>query len=206
MAVLPFKLVAGHVALDLVNTLDNRYQPDRAVDLIPAYPDFLRFCIESDVITSEQARGLREMKQGNESVLRSAHDLREALERIFSAVVNGGLAPGADVARLSAAVRESMRHRVLNPANVGRFEWIWAGLETDLSGPLWPISEAAATLLVSEDLTRVRQCGSETCRWLFLDTSKNHSRRWCDMKLCGNRIKARNYYQKGLRQRSQGKA
>jgi len=60
--------------------------------------------------------------------------------------------------------------------------------------PLWPIARSAAELLASEQVHFIRNCSSKTCQWLFLDTSKNHRRRWCDMKLCGNRAKVRRFY------------
>jgi predicted RNA-binding Zn ribbon-like protein len=60
--------------------------------------------------------------------------------------------------------------------------------------PLWRILEAGVELLSSADVDRVRECGEETCKWLFLDTSRNGARRWCDMRICGNRAKAKRYY------------
>jgi predicted RNA-binding Zn ribbon-like protein len=56
----------------------------------------------------------------------------------------------------------------------------------DLFAPLWPIARDAAELLASDRLEYVRACASKTCEWLFLDESKNHRRRWCDMTKCGN--------------------
>jgi predicted RNA-binding Zn ribbon-like protein len=61
---------------------------------------------------------------------------------------------------------------------------------------LWPVARSASELLTSDDLAYVRGCASETCAWLFLDKTKNHGRRWCEMKTCGNRDKARRYYQR----------
>ena len=61
---------------------------------------------------------------------------------------------------------------------------------------LWPIARAAADLLASPDVALVRTCSSPTCQWFFLDTSKNHHRRWCNMKVCGNRAKVRKFYAK----------
>jgi predicted RNA-binding Zn ribbon-like protein len=56
------------------------------------------------------------------------------------------------------------------------------------------LAQAGCELMTSPDLHRLRACGNETCRWLFLDTSKNRTRRWCDMKICGNRMKARRFH------------
>ena len=58
---------------------------------------------------------------------------------------------------------------------------------------LWPVARSAADLLTSDDLGRVRECAGERCNWLFIDRSKNHSRRWCDMQDCGNVAKVRRY-------------
>ena len=68
-----------------------------------------------------------------------------------------------------------------------------------LDGVLAPITWSAAEFLRDPASARVKECDGETCGWLFLDTSKNHSRRWCEMKDCGNRAKARRHYKK-LRQ------
>jgi len=54
----------------------------------------------------------------------------------------------------------------------------------------------AVELLMSERLKRLRVCAAQGCGWLFLDMSKNGSRRWCEMGDCGNREKARRFYQK----------
>ena len=79
------------------------------------------------------------------------------------------------------------------------FEWTWVLDANDLDRVLWPIVRSAADLLTSGDLRKVRQCARESCDWLFVDASKNHSRRWCSMNMCGSRVKARRYYQRKTR-------
>lgn len=77
----------------------------------------------------------------------------------------------------------------------GRFAWSWADEPLDLEMPLWPIARSAAELLTSPAaLPTLRLCASERCAWLFLDTSRNGSRRWCSMRTCGNRAKARRHH------------
>lgn len=76
------------------------------------------------------------------------------------------------------------------------FQLVWPVHELDLGLPRWPIVYSAAKLLASSGLDRVRQCAGDDCGWLFLDTSRNHSRRWCDMADCGNRAKARRHYRR----------
>jgi predicted RNA-binding Zn ribbon-like protein len=81
----------------------------------------------------------------------------------------------------------------LEPQRSG-FRWRFSHEESDLAPMLAPVLRSVAELLTSEDLDRVRECDSGTCFWLFLDTSKNGTRRWCDMKVCGNREKARRHH------------
>ena len=66
--------------------------------------------------------------------------------------------------------------------------------EGALDRPLWPVLRSAAALLTSDDIARIRECAAERCAWLFIDHSRNRSRRWCDMRDCGNRAKARRHY------------
>jgi predicted RNA-binding Zn ribbon-like protein len=72
--------------------------------------------------------------------------------------------------------------------------WVFADEGDELDRMLWPVAWSAASLLTSADIGLVRRCASPRCGWLFLDRSRNRSRRWCDMKGCGNAAKARRYY------------
>jgi len=80
----------------------------------------------------------------------------------------------------------------LEPGGAG-FSGSWPAADY-LDRPLWPVARAAADLLQSEQLERVGECADDRgCGYLFLDTSRNHSRRWCSMESCGNRAKARSH-------------
>ena len=78
----------------------------------------------------------------------------------------------------------------------GGYGFVFGGTAAVLDAVLWHVARSAAELLTSGDLGRVRGCASEECGWVFLDTTRNRSRRWCDMKECGNREKARRFYQR----------
>ena len=80
--------------------------------------------------------------------------------------------------------------------------WTYTFEERKLDQMLWPIIRSAAELLTSDKLDRVCECPGENCGWLFIDMSRNRSRRWCDMKDCGNRAKARRHYRKTKASRS----
>jgi predicted RNA-binding Zn ribbon-like protein len=98
-----------------------------------------------------------------------------------------------DLVTLSTMVAETQKHARIFPDTNG-FRWDWVDKPHDLDCMLWPVVRSAADYLVSDDLDTVRVCASDSCNWLFIDTSKNHSRRWCNMKSCGNREKARRFY------------
>jgi predicted RNA-binding Zn ribbon-like protein len=82
--------------------------------------------------------------------------------------------------------------------------WDWPDAGSRLDSPLWPVGRAAAALLTSGDLSRLRQCGGERCGWLFLDRSRNRSRHWCTMEDCGNVSKVRRFRQRRTRRSRRG--
>src|SRR5262249_25485517 len=119
-----------------------------------------------------------------------ARETRESAYAIFSAHAAGLPAPVPELLTLNPAIGRAMARAGLAPSGT-RVEWGWPGLELDLDRVTWWIARSAAELLTSEDLTFVRECASYDCGWLFMDTTKNRSRRWCDMRTCGNRAKSR---------------
>ena len=189
----PFKLHAGHPALELVNTLDLRFS-ESAKDLLPAYSDLLRLTAQLRLLTAEQARKLARTvdEKDAQRVLASTVELREALASVLYSRIDGGKAPAGNVETLERHFHAAALHRRLR-AGEPHFVWGWSGAEQQAGIPLWKLAQAASDLLVSSDAERIKDCGDPTCRWLFLDTSKNHTRRWCDMKTCGNRMKARRH-------------
>ena len=189
----PFKLHAGHPALELVNTLDLRFSAN-AVELIPAYSDLLRLTAQLRLLTADQARKLTRTIDAKDAqrVLASTVELREALAAVLYGRMDGGKPPAAQVETLEKYFHAAALHRRLLAAN-SHLVWTWSGAEQQAEIPLWKLAQAASDLLVSSDAQRIKDCGDPTCRWLFLDLSKNHTRRWCDMKTCGNRMKARRH-------------
>jgi predicted RNA-binding Zn ribbon-like protein len=129
------------------------------------------------------------------AVLLRARDLREVMYRIFLAIAEEVTPTETDLHALNAALARAMAHARIVPHD-GGFAWDWGGDESELDRLLWPIVRSAADLLTSSELDAVRVCAADDCSWLFLDTSKNHTRRWCSMKSCGNRAKARRHYKK----------
>jgi predicted RNA-binding Zn ribbon-like protein len=195
----PFKLHAEHPALELVNTLDMRFSAE-TIELIPTYKDLLRLTTQLKLLTADQSRRLARTvdEKTAQRVLASTVELREALAavlygRIDGGRIDGGKLPAASVETLERHFHDAMLHRRLL-ADDSHWYWSWSRVERNAEIPLWMLAQAAADLLVSTDAEHIKDCGDPTCRWLFLDLSKNHTRRWCDMKTCGNRMKARRHH------------
>jgi predicted RNA-binding Zn ribbon-like protein len=190
-----FQLVAGHLALDFVNTLDNRYDRPRLVDLLPDYDSFLAFSRQSGILTGGRMRSLR----GSTSASKAGHaleqivELRETFYTLFLSVAHGKRPSTGTIRKLNRFLRDARPLETVHWRN-GRLVRSYGKAMVSSIEPLWPILEAAINLLESPDSRRIHECSEKTCRWLFLDGSRNHSRRWCDMRICGNREKAKRFY------------
>lgn len=193
-----FELSGGRLCLDFANTVGN-HAGTSPNEHLNSYADLVSWGCQAGTLTYEEAEHLLQQAaqspQEAHAVLTRAITLREAIYRIFSQIAAGQPPPHEDLDLLNAALSEVLPHLRIVWAN-GRFTWGWAGEHNALDRMLWPVIRDAAELLNSEDLSRVRECANDTCGWLFIDRSKNHSRRWCDMKTCGNQAKARRHYEK----------
>ncbi len=186
---MPFLLVAGHPALDLVNTLDWRFRTSGTEELLKTYDDLVRFSEQSKLVKIRPSAGGR---AGARALVHS-RELREALAEIFYTRLDGRQPSTAARHRLERYFQEARLKQKLNWRQSPRLEWEWSGMERDAELPVWALAMSASDLMTSEAVDRVRACDNTECRWLFLDTSKNHTRRWCDMQVCGNRMKARRF-------------
>ncbi len=189
-------LVGGELCLDWANTVD-WHASDHPDDPVVSYEDLVRWSRHAGILTDDEARELLRRAKARPkeaaAVLKEAIEIREVIYRIFVAVAGGEKPDAADISRLNEALAQAMRHtRVVGGKDGFRWEW---GCEQDaLDRMLCPIVRSAADLLTSERLHWVGQCADDRgCGWLFVDTSRNHSRRWCDIKGCGNRAKARRH-------------
>ncbi len=190
----PFELIAGHPALDLVNTLDWRFRDEGPEELLASYDDLLRFSAQSGLLTSKQIRQI--LRSATESAAAEAlvacRELREAAAEILYAAVDDRTPAASQIKTMERHFKEAREHQQFAWSG-SRLVWEWPASETGAELPLWMLSQSTARLLISEEMRRLRACEKLDCRWLFLDTSKNHTRRWCDMKICGNRMKARRF-------------
>ena len=192
------EMVGGRLCLDFANTVHS-YDNDDPRDELKSYADLVAWSRQAGVLTDREARRL--LREAAEhpvkanAALERGKALRNAIFRIFAAVAGEDAPQRDDLATLNSALAEAMRQsRVV--ATVDGYAWGWAEDANGLEQMLWPIARSAADLLTSNELDRTRECGGDLCTWLFMDTSKNRSRRWCDMKGCGNRAKSRRHYER----------
>ena len=187
------QLVGGRPCLDFINTEGavRNGPPER----IESYADLLGWSAQAGVLNDAEANRLaaavREEPEVRAAVFGRAVRFREALYGVFAATILGEPASSADRAVLDAELGTALSHRRLVAVD-GEWTWSFAGEGPDIM--LWRLAVDASDLLTSTDLDRVRECSGDTCSWLFLDRSRNRSRRWCDMADCGNRAKARRHY------------
>ena len=193
-----FEFTANSLSLDFTNTLHDR-TTEHPRESLNSYQDVVIWSLEAHLLTEDEAKRLlveanRYPEQAS-AVLQRAIEVREAIFRLFLALAEETVPQESDLKILNKALSEAMAQAHIVHAQEG-FSWDWSGRENALARPLWPIVRAAADLLTSAELHRVRVCAADDCSWLFLDTSKNRSRRWCDMNTCGNRTKARKHYER----------
>lgn len=192
-----FHVSGGRLCLDFANTISWR-RSERPIERLQTFRDLVSWARQAGLVRDrEAARLLREANQrpaGGGLLLRTALQLREVIFRVFVRISQGEPPLEEDLASLNHWIARSLPHARLVPLLEG-FAWSWTPTRDPLAPVLWSVVRSAAELLTSSDLRRVRQCAGSSCRWLFMDTTRNRSRRWCDMAVCGNRAKsARHYY------------
>lgn len=196
-------LVGGALCLNFTNTVTGLHEGEHEHDHLRAYEHVVAWGVHAEAIQPGEARLLLRRAAEDGSAASRAHHralaLREVLHEVFAATAHRRPAPERALEALNAALAEALRHARLLPRQDGGFGWGWDDLAARLEAPLWPVLRSAAELLTAGKLDRVKQCPYPHCGWLFLDFSKNKSRRWCEMSVCGNRTKARRHY---LREKS----
>jgi predicted RNA-binding Zn ribbon-like protein len=191
-------LAGGALALDFANTVGGTHvRPTH--DHLRDYGDIARFAVLAGGLQPGVAKRLAERAERDPRRAAAVYELgialREAIWGVFSALASGDAPRDDDLALIGdAAAAGAARSRlVYDRDGVG---WSLPADGDELERPLWGIARSAADLLTSSDRDRVKECASVTCEWVFLDRSRNHSRRWCDMSDCGNRAKAQRFHAK----------
>jgi predicted RNA-binding Zn ribbon-like protein len=192
----PFRFVGGHPCLEFVNTrliLDRRL-----TDLLRTFGDLVEWLAQAGLVDREQAAAARARWQGTpgaEQALQAARALRDVLEQMVQQIASGQEVPGLAVEAINRLLRDKQGYVYVareGTAFVTRFARTFPSPEHLLI----PIAESAADFLTRADFSRVKKCENPRCVRYLYDTSRNHSRRWCDMSLCGNRLKAARHSQR----------
>jgi predicted RNA-binding Zn ribbon-like protein len=193
-------IIGGHIALDFSNTVDDPDGPNRH-DHAGTYPELLAWSARIGILRPQQVEALlaaaEEHPRARSAALKRTHQLRCILIEIFTeiAAVNSGQSadtestPATHWTDLRPFVTDALTYAEL-ASEGATYQLTWPET-TRLDAILWPIAVAASELLTSPQLSRLKKCAG--CPWLFLDQSKNLSRRWCTMDDCGTHEKIRRY-------------
>jgi predicted RNA-binding Zn ribbon-like protein len=195
---LPFKYVAGDPSLDLVNTVDwTRRGPER--ERLTDYERLTRWAEGAGVLAETAAEGLRRKArlhpEAAEAALQEALRVRSILRRLVHVRLTGEPDAPAwwDFNDLLATALRRLRiaPRAAARGKATAVVWEWIEPEGRLESMLWPVLRAAADLLTSDEAARIRRCDGPDCGWMYVDRSRNHLRRWCEMETCGTEAKTR---------------
>ena len=187
----PPKLVAGARALDFVNTVEWRGDPEARGERLTGYAEFLIWAQAAGLIDAATQRQLAaeasRRPPAARKVVREAIALREALAAALE---------GDGLAALNAALSATRFSYRLEPAAGAGLRAVASGAVDALRAPLARLAHEIVEFLASDRLARVGHCADHRCGWFFVDTSRNHTRLWCDMADCGNNAKARAFYRR----------
>jgi predicted RNA-binding Zn ribbon-like protein len=193
-----FQFVGGDLSIDFCNTVGGK-RGQIAREKLHSLNDLISWAEQGRLVKPDQAEMLKHYAARypceSAELLTRATELREAIFRIFLSAAKEKRPAPDDMARLNAELSASLGRLRIGPLRNGEgFAWQWADEKVEPEHLLGPIARSAAELLVQPDLVaKIHQCEGDNCGWLFVDCSKNHSRRWCDMRDCGNRAKVRRH-------------
>ena len=185
------EIVGGALCLDFANTINSRRKPE--YDYLQQYSDLAEWAGKAGMLSPAKRKRLLTLAEQDsksaEAVLLKALRIRELLYRLFSKNARPSGSNREDIGVFVKFYADAMSHSIfVRKDNYFAADWL---ADESLDAALWPILYSAGQLLLSQELMRVKECPN--CSWLFLDTSKNQSRRWCSMNTCGARDKMRRY-------------
>ena len=188
------ELVGGALCLDFVNTINSRLNPEH--DYLVHYSDLAGWANKVGILSESQSNQLQKRAKQKveeaENALQTARTLRDLLYRLFSNTAKDSDPNKKDIEKFITSYGQAISHGLFLKQD-NHYTTTWK-VDEALDAVLWPIVHAAGGLLLSDELGQVKECPG--CGWLFLDTSKNQSRRWCSMNTCGVRDKMRRYHKR----------
>jgi predicted RNA-binding Zn ribbon-like protein len=191
-----YDFTSGSLCLDFLNTAAT-HEPVTGEDL-HSYAHLVEWARQARLLDDEQVAALRADAEGRpeeaEALYGDMLAFRETIYRLLTAAIGERDADERDLEAFNVALTATLQNARVAHDDEG-FYRMWREDVLSLDRPLWAVLDAAAGLLISPGLlNRLRHCNGQRCDWLFIDNSRNHSRRWCSMSGCGNRAKARRSY------------
>lgn len=188
-----FSRIAGNAVLDLMNTVDWRLDPERRGERLHDMVDVLDWCLLTDLIDTDEHLALRTDAATHPRVAARERDaVVDWRELAYDAVVDRSPVALRQVAQ---GYREVLARAGLAPTD-SQGEWIWQDARLGLVTPRDRITRATLDLVTDPELRLLHQCEDDACGWVYLDTSPRHNRRWCKASDCGNRNRARRFYER----------
>ena len=192
----PLRLLGERLCFHFANTVESRLGDDRR-DFLEGYADLAKWSHHARVLDRTQLERLLAEAEHRPAEARATFEralaLRDVIYRLFCAIARGEALDAIDIAALEREHRAAFDNARLVPTDAG-FRWQWVEGD-ELDRMLWPVVRSAVEVLTEESPARVKECpGTGDCGWLFYDTSKNGTRRWCSMEGCGSRAKMRRQY------------
>lgn len=195
-------LDGGCLCFDFINTVNSRTE-ESPYDYLKEYRDLLDWCRRQELLPEERIRKIGEFVRTNpeeaQKTLKQIKASREMLYRIFSAIAGESRVGDNDLKAFNTLLSGTLSH-IRFSANGKTLRPGWEKDEINLLEPLWRIGKSAYEVLTEQPADRIKEC--EACGWIFLDQSKNRSRRWCNMQTCGSAHKARRYYHRKKQEES----
>ena len=193
-----FRCPGGALCLDFCNSGQSARGPS-GTEWIAGFSDLIDWLEAAGAITRGQAGGLRRAAAASPraaaQVWGRAIKFREALFRVLNARAEDGAVAREDLSDIEGEYARAAPFARLSRTGKG-YRWSLDPSAAALDAALQPLVESAVSLLTSAKIERLRRCGNSTCYWLFIDETKNHSRRWCEMASCGNVVKVRRHREK----------
>ena len=200
----PFTQLGERLCLDFVNTKEHRLyrSPD---DLLTGNPALLAWAVYSGIMTDEERWVLLQRVQDDAEkasrIFERAVAFREVLHRVFCRIAHADAPTDADLNQIKQMYVQAIAHTEFS-LTANSFTLLPGKENLTAEHILWDIARSAVEVLTTADLTRIKECpGINDCGYLFLDISKNGTRHWCSMDICGSRVKMRRQYARKRRMR-----
>jgi predicted RNA-binding Zn ribbon-like protein len=191
----PFLFVGNHPCLDFINT--QMIVRENPTDLLRGYEDLVAWLVQAKIVNNAQAAVVMTQwnRKDQEQLFEQGITFRNTVRDMAEQIVARKSIPESAVASINRLLSRCPGYPQLVYAK-GRVTRQFQSQAAQKDGLLAPLAEAASDLLCSGDLSLVKKCGNAACILYFYDTTKNHTRNWCSMQLCGNRIKVAAHYQR----------